>query len=164
MQIEGKLPLECAKSTFWSALFDSEAWHTASEELERFDLVEENHYEIAVHTEIGPIKGTQIIKLTYSDLVPEQSCAFLLEHNLVKEAKGVFELKLPPEVEPGEDEEPLEIPDTAKSVLIYYLEVDAGNPVFNAILETLKGKLKESFEEFLTALALAGREQTAEVG
>jgi carbon monoxide dehydrogenase subunit G len=157
MRLEGKLALECEKDTFWAALFDGEVWLSASEQLERFELVEENQYELAVQVELGPIKGVQTIKLSYSELVPNQSCSFVLEHNLIKEAKGAFDLKLPPEIETIEgQDEAFSMPEDTKSVVVYGMDLDAGNPVFNAAIETLKSKLRENFEEFLTALAGAG--------
>jgi carbon monoxide dehydrogenase subunit G len=160
MRLEGKLALECEKDFLWRALFDGEVWQTASEHLERFDLIEENNYELAVHVELGPVKGTQIVKLTYSDIVPTESCSFLLEHNLIKEAKGTFDFKLPHEVVTTEnEEESFDIPQTALSVVLYGMDIDAGNPIFNAAIDTFKGKLKESFEEFLTALAAAARDK-----
>lgn len=159
MKLEGNLFLQSAKELFWSALFDVDVWKEAAEELERFDRLSDTEFEAGVYIELGPIKGTQVIKLTYSNLVPVQSCDFLMTHSLVKEAKGTFEFKLPTEVTPSDlDDEP--VPDEANTVLLYGMEIETGNPIFNAALETVKGKLKSDFESFLIKLEETARRKS----
>ncbi len=147
MELSGNLPSQSDKQTLWDTLMSTEAWKESIPDAEKYEQIGENLYEMAVKADIGPIKGTQTIKIQFNELVPPDSLQFDLQHSLVKTAKGTFLLEDPKN--PNPDGDAWVVGDEVKTMLVYKLEADAGNPIFNAILESMKGKIKEGFEELL---------------
>lgn len=150
MELSGNVPCQSSKEQLWAGLFNPEVWKETIPEAERYEEVGDNQYEMDVMADIGPIKGKQTLKIQFSELQPPTSCNFELSHQLVKSAKGTFELKDPSEVTvTGENEEAITFPDGTQTVLSYNINADAGNPIFNAVLEGFKAKIKEGFDELL---------------
>jgi carbon monoxide dehydrogenase subunit G len=146
MELTGNVPSQNTKEQLWAAIFNTEAWKQGIE-AERYEQVGEGLYEMEVNADIGPIKGKQTAKIQFTDMHEPDSCDFKIEHSLVKSASGNFELKDPTEVTP--DGENAVWPTETRTVLVYKLNADMGNPIFNAVLDGFKGKIKEGFEELL---------------
>ncbi len=157
MELTGSVPSEADKEVFWAALLNAQYWKEAIPDAEKFEMVGENLYELVVNVDIGPIKGNQTVMLQFSDLQPPDSGNFELQNQLIKSAKGTLELKDPSEVVVEDGAAPL--PASTVSVLEYKMELDAGNPFFNAMLEGFKGKIKEGFEELVGRLEARTRNQ-----
>ena len=150
MELTGSVPSQADRQQVWDALMNAEYWKEAIPDTEKYELVGENLYEMIVKVDIGPIKGNQTVNVQFSDLVPPNSCNFELQNSLVKTAKGTFTLKDPAEFSSEDGETPP--PEDTLTLLAYRLEVDAGNPFFNAVIEGFKGKIKEGLEELLGRL------------
>lgn len=148
MELTGNVPSQAEKAQLWEALFNTEVWKE-SIPADKYELVGDNLYEMSVEADIGPIKGTQTVKIQFSDLQPPESCNFDVQHQLVKSAQGTLELLDPASVTTEEGAEAPEIPEGTKTVLVYKIKADMGNPIFNAVLDGFKGKIKEGFEELL---------------
>lgn len=150
MELSGTLPTQSNRENLWSAIFNPEAWKEALPGTERCEQTGENEFELEVPVELGFIKGHQIIKILFSEVVEHTSSNFSLENKMVKKAAGTFEIKNPDEVTPPEDSEGY--PAGTQSILVYTLDMDMGNPLFNAAIEGFKGKIKEGLEEILQRL------------
>lgn len=150
MELTGSVPSQASRQQVWDALMNADYWKEAIPDTEKYELVGENLYEMVVKVDIGPIKGNQTVNVQFSDLEPPNSCNFELQNSLVKTAKGTFTLKDPSEFSSEDGETPP--PADTVTLLSYRLELDAGNPFFNAVIEGFKGKIKEGLEELLGRL------------
>ncbi|NWJ96132.1 MAG: hypothetical protein HXX20_10140 [Chloroflexi bacterium] len=159
MELNDNIPCRSEKEQLWASLFNAAIWKASIPDAEKYELIGENLYEMDVITDIGPIKGLQTVQIQFSDLQPPQTCSFEVLHGLVKTAKGSFELKDSGLLELEEMELFLGLPEGTRTLLFYTLEADTGNPLFNAMLETFKGKIKDGFGEILTRVELNTREQ-----
>ncbi len=147
MEVTGSVYSQASRQAIWDALMSPQIWKEAIPEAEKYELVGENLYETEVKVDIGPIKGNQTVQIQFSELQPPDKCNFELINSLVKSAKGSVELKSPTGFVPEEGATPPT--ETTVTVLQYMIDLDAGNPFFNAMLEGFKGKIKEGFEELL---------------
>ncbi len=150
MELSGTLPTQSGREKLWSVIFNPESWKEALPDTERCEQTGENEFELEVPVELGFIKGHQTIKIIFSEVVEGISSNFSLENKLVKKATGTFEIKNPDEVTPPEDSEGF--PAGTQAILEYTMDMDMGNPLFNAALEGFKGKIKEGLEEILQRL------------
>ncbi len=155
MEVTGSLPSQAEKQPLWDALMSADNWKAAIPDAEKYELIGENLYEMVVKIDIGPVKGNQTLQIQYSNLQPPNSCDFELQNAMVKSAKGHFDLKHPDELPTEEGAAPL--PFDTRTVLVYKLEADAGNPIFNAMLDGFKDKIKSGFEELLVKLEAQAR-------
>ncbi len=155
MELTGSIPSPNDKEQVWAALFNVEAWKASIEQMEKYEEVGENLYDMVVNVEIGPIKGTQEMQLEFSELEPPNSCNFEVKNKLIKSAKGRFQLTDAVAAE-GET-----LPEGTKTLLKYTLDVDAGNPIFNAILKSAEDKLKEGVEWILGEVETKAQELDA---
>ncbi len=138
MELAGSIPCKATKQKLWEALFNPEIWKESIPEAQRYALVGDNLYEMEVKAEMGPVKGNQLVKIHFTDLNPPTSCNFELQHQLVKSATGSFKI---------------EEAANSTSTLNYSLKADAGNPLFNAVLENFKEKVKNGLEEVFGRIA-----------
>jgi hypothetical protein len=150
MELSGTLPTQSSREKLWSVIFSPEAWKEALPDTESCEQTNENEFELEIPVELGFIKGHQSIKIIFSEIVEGISSSFSLENKLVKSATGTFEILNPDEVTPPEDDEGF--PVGTQAILAYTMEMDMGNPLFNAALEGFKGKIKEGLEEILQRL------------
>jgi carbon monoxide dehydrogenase subunit G len=150
MELTGSVPSQAGRQQVWDALMNADYWKEAIPDAEKFELVGDNLYEMVVKVDIGPIKGHQTVNIQFSDLEPPNSCNFELQNSMIKSAKGLLTLKDPAAFSSEDGETPP--PEGTVTLLAYRLEVDAGNPLFNAVLESFKGKIKEGLEEMLGRL------------
>jgi hypothetical protein len=159
MELYDNIPCQIEKEELWAGLFNVDIWKASIPDAETYELIGENLYEMNVYADLGPIKGMQTVKIQFTDLEPPEACNFELQHELVKSALGSFELRDPGVIELEELETFLDLPEGTRTLLAYTLEADTGNPLFNAILETFKEKIREGFGEILTRVELNTREQ-----
>jgi len=150
MELTGSVPSQSGRQQVWDALMSADNWKEAVPDAEKFELVGDNLYEMVVKVDIGPIKGNQTVNIQFSDLQLPNSCNFELQNSLVKTTKGSFTLKDPADFS-SEDGETPPLAGTV-TLLAYRLEVDAGNPFFNAVIDGYKGRIKEGLEELLGRL------------
>lgn len=148
MELTGIVPSQAEKTQLWEALFNIEVWKE-SVQADKYELIGDNLYEMSVQADIGPIKGMQTVKIQFTDLQPPDSCNFNVEHQLVKSANGTLKLQDPDAVAADDDFKEFFIPESTKTVMVYKINADMGNPIFNAVLDGFKGKIKEGFEELL---------------
>src|SRR5689334_14914248 len=104
MELSGNVACQSNREQLWAGLFNTEVWKASIPDAERYESVGDNLYEMDVKADIGPIKGKQTLKIQFSELQPPNSCNFELTHQLVKSAKGFFELKDPSEVKDENEE------------------------------------------------------------
>lgn len=153
MEVTGNLAMKAEKEKLWNTLVDLEQWRGSMPEIIAFEKTADHEYQMTVKLDLGIIKGDQTLKIKLSDLESPTSCTFNVENELIKTAKGNFLLKDPAQaIQEDPANTPAEVPEGTKTFLIYKLDLDAGNPFYNTIMEGFKGKLKEGFEELLKSL------------
>jgi len=150
MELTGHLGLQSTREALWAAIFDTETWKRAIPDAESYEKIDDNTYEMVVKIDLAIFKGPQTLKLIFEEMVEPESSNFTIENGMIKKAAGGFEIKTPDVAPPPDNEEGY--PEGTLSVLGYRLELDAGNPIFNAALEAFKGKIKEGLEEILLRL------------
>jgi hypothetical protein len=155
MEVNGSVHSQAARQKLWDALMNTDVWKEAIPEAEKYELVGEDVYEMVVRVDIGPVKGSQTIKVQFLELQPPDSCDFELQHMLVKTVKGNFTIIEPHELVVEEGEEPP--PEGTTTVLTYRIEADSGNSMLNAMIETLKDRIKGGFEEVLVRIETQAR-------
>lgn len=161
MELKGRVFCRSERENLWKAIFEPQAWETAIPDAESYEEVDDNEYEMTVKTDIGPIKGSQTVKLVFSDLDEPHSCKVTLENRLAKSVNALYWLDLP-DAEPAEeflgDDEADEtatdevMPEETRTVFRYRIEADLGNPMFNAILDGFKSRVNAGFAEILGRL------------
>ena len=156
MELTGSLASQAERQQLWDALINVQNWKDAIPDAQKLEQVSDDLYEMEVKVDIGPIKGNQTLKIRFLDQQPPNKLDFELQNSMVKEVKGNFELKNPDETVEG-IEVPSPLPDGTRTVLYYRLNVDAGNPFFNAMLEGYKGRVKDGFDELLGRLEQKAR-------
>jgi carbon monoxide dehydrogenase subunit G len=152
MEINGYIPMRIDREEAWKSLFSAEAWKNAIQ-AEKFEQVGDALYDVAVMVDFAILKGLHDAQLMFNDIIHNYSSNFNVENKLVKTVEGTFELKHPDEVEPEEGTE--SHPEGTRTILNYRLNMDAGNPLFNAAFEGFKHKIQEAFEEILARLETA---------
>ncbi len=151
MELTACKPCLAERQKLWDTLTNIQDWKEAIPEAQRLTSTGENEYELEVKADVGPLKGNQVIKIRFTDMQAPTKLDFEIQHSMVKEVKGTFDLKLPGETLNGL-EAPNPLPDHTITLLFYHLNADAGNPFINAILESLSAKVKDSFDELLGRL------------
>ena len=152
MEVTGHLPTKAEKQALYETLLNFENWKASVPEVIEYEKLSENLYEMTVKVELGPLKGDQKVKVEFTTLEPPDSANFEIQNPMIKSARGNFILQDLIELEgqlPGGDD----IPAGTKTVIIHRLELDAGNPFFNTVLEGFKGQIKSGFEELLGQLS-----------
>ncbi len=157
MELTGSLTSQVAHQKLWDSIMSTSFWKEAVPDVERYELIGQNLYEMLVKMDIGPIKGNQNIKIQFSDLLPPRACKFDVQNSLIKTARGSFSLVEPSDLPDSGVVIPNPIPENTQTVLGYNLEIDAGNPFFNAMLEGFKDKIQQGFEELLGRLETHAR-------
>jgi hypothetical protein len=150
MELTGYLGLQSTREALWEAIFETETWKRVVPDAESYEKIEDNTYEMVVKINLAVFKGTQTLKMIFEESIELISSNFTIENSMIKKATGAFEIKHPDEAPIADNEEGY--PEGTLSVLGYRLELDAGNPIFNAALEGFKGKIKEGLEEILLRL------------
>jgi hypothetical protein len=148
MDISGKVVTKAEKEKLFDTLLDFDNWKSAVPDVVDYQKVGDNSYEMTVKVNLGPVKGDQKLKIDFTSLDRPNSANFQIQNSLIKSAKGNFVLQAVSELDgqlPGGGE----IPAGTKSVILYTLQLDAGNPFFNTVLEGFKGQVASGFEELL---------------
>lgn len=144
MEVSGKVNSQAAKQQAWQAIMTVDNWKQIIPDVSKLESTGEHSYEMVVKVEIGPIKGNQTIHIDFSNLNAPNSGDFMLKHAMIKSVKGHLDFK---DQADGEV-----LTDNAKTVVHYKLDIDAGNPFFNAALDGYKGMMQQGFEELLRGL------------
>jgi hypothetical protein len=148
MDISGKVVTKAEKEKLFDTLLDFDNWKSAVPDVVDYQKAGDNSYEMTVKVNLGPVKGEQKLKIDFTSLDRPNSADFQIQNSLIKSAKGNFGLQAVSELDgqlPGGGE----IPAGTKSVILYSLQLDAGNPFFNTVLEGFKGQVASGFEELL---------------
>lgn len=148
MDISGKVITKAEKEKLYDTLLDFDNWKKAVPDVTSYEKVGDNSYEMTVKVNLGPVKGDQKIKIEFTGLDRPNSTDFQIQNSMIKSAKGNFELQAVSELD-GQLPDGGEIPAGTKSVILYSLQLDAGNPFFNTVLEGFKGQVASGFEELL---------------
>lgn len=148
MDISGNVATKAEKEKLYDTLLDFDSWKEVVPDLVSYEKVGDNSYDMTVKVNIGPIKGDQKLRLEFTSLERPDSANFAVQNSMIKSAKGNFVLQDLAELNnslPGGGE----IPEGIKSVILYSMQLDSGNPFFNTVLEGFKGQVKSGFEELL---------------
>ncbi len=148
MDISGKVVTKAEKDKLFDTLLDFDNWKRAVPDLVSSEKVGDNSYEMTVKVNLGPIKGDQKLKIDFTNLDRPNSTDFQIQNSMIKSAKGNLGLKDVSELDgqlPGGGD----IPADARTVILYTLQLDSGNPFFNTVLEGFKGQVASGFEELL---------------
>ena len=176
MKLNSRVYCRSEREALWTAIFNPEAWKASLPDATEYEEVEPNEYEMIVKVDFGPLKGNQTIKISFSELEPPHSCNLKVANKLLKSMTGSYQLELPGEAvaedtesnteddkSSDEAKEPEVIPEETRTIFRYHLNMDMGNPMFNAIIESFKGKVESGFAEILGRLdnyALGATETT----
>ncbi|MDB5080727.1 MAG: hypothetical protein JWP00_2651 [Chloroflexi bacterium] len=148
MEISGNVPTRAEKQILFDTLLDFDNWKKAVPDLVTYQQVGDNSYEMTIKVNLGPVKGDQKLRIDFTSLERPDSANFQVQNSMIKSAKGNFVLQDVSELDgqlPGGGA----IPQDIKTVILYSLQLDAGNPFFNSIIEGFKGQVKTGFEELL---------------
>jgi len=165
MKLDSRVYCRSEREALWAAIFNPEAWKASLPDAQEYEEVEPNEYEMTVKVDLGPLKGNQTVKIIFSELEPPHSCNLKVESKLLKSMTGSYHLALPGEAVAEDNEnpaaeaessdeakEPEVIPAETRTIFRYHLNLDMGNPMFNAIIESFKGKVESGFAEILGRL------------
>ena len=175
MKLNSRVYCRSEREALWAAIFNPEAWKASLPDAQEYEEIEPNEYEMTVKVDFGPLKGNQTLKIIFSELDQPNSCNLKVESKLLKSMTGSYQLVLPDEIKTEDTEsqaddksseevkEPDVIPEETRTIFRYQLNMDMGNPMFNAIIESFKGKVESGFAEILGRLdnyALGATETT----
>ena len=149
MDISGNVATKADKEKLYDTLLDFDNWKKAIPNLVKYEKVGDNAYEMSVKLDLGPIKGEQKLKIEFTSLERPDSANFAVQSSMIKSAKGNFVIKAASELDGGKLPGGEAVPEDIKSVILYSMQLDSGNPFFNSILEGFKGQAKSGFEELL---------------
>jgi hypothetical protein len=148
MDVNGNVATKAEKEKLYDYLLNFDNWKKEVPDMVKYEKVGDNSYEMTVKVNMGPIKGDQKLRIDFTSLDRPNSANFAVQNSMIKSAKGNFVLQDLSELDgqlPGGGA----IPEGVKSVILYSMQLDSGNPFFNTILEGLKGQVKSGFEELL---------------
>ncbi len=165
MKLDSRVYCRSEREALWAAIFNPEAWKASLPDATEYEEVEPNEFEMTVKVDLGPLKGNQTLKIIFSELERPHSCNLKVESKLLKSMAGSYQLELPSEAVAEDTEsqaedaqsseevkEPEVIPEETRTIFRYQLNLDMGNPMFNAIIESFKGKVESGFAEILGRL------------
>jgi hypothetical protein len=148
MDVNGNVASKAEKEKLYDYLLNFDNWKNEVPDMVKYEKVGDNSYEMTVKVNMGPIKGDQKLRIDFTGLDRPNSANFAVQNSMIKSATGNFVLQDLSELDgqlPGGGA----IPEGVKSVILYTMQLDSGNPFFNTILEGLKGQVKSGFEELL---------------
>jgi hypothetical protein len=156
MEIFGSLISTADRQRLYDTMTNVENWRSFIPHAKSFEHKEDDSYEVVIEVDVGPIKGDQTVTLKLTEQNPPHSSNFEMHNSIVKNVKGNFTFLEPGDGFPeGYDAEKIEMPvptPSTRTILLYKLDVDAGNPFVNGFIDMMKGKAKDGFDELLRSL------------